>query len=298
MTVTPPHRPKAQKKASAKVQEPSSGNGKKAKRAGKAEVPASTGRGVLPPHITFADLQKAASSSSSSSSSPLSFDGTRWFVTRQTDSEVPTASQPNALSIHELLHPLQGLRAAFMVAGYIDPAWILSTFGPAPSSAPVTIVVHNKTRFAGDVIDETTFIQEHPFPPNADWVCIGVKTKKSLMHAKTLLFRFDAYLRVVITSANLNPQWEVSREVLWVQDFPITGTGEPRGGEFKDDYVDFLEKVTGRLGRQRLKASWPGWTSAVRGPRSLPPARAPTRRAPRRETPRPGARWDTSAWAR
>lgn len=56
---------------------------------------------------------------------------------------------------------------------------------------------------------------------NSNWLGLGVKPHTGgCLHAKFLLFRSSAGLRVVVCGSNLfQSQWETDRDTLWVQDF-------------------------------------------------------------------------------
>jgi Tyrosyl-DNA phosphodiesterase len=64
-----------------------------------------------------------------------------------------------------------------------------------------------------------------------DWRLYPRGDSSRLQHAKLKIIRFDDdFLRIVVTSSNAYLQWGTARDVIWVQDFPISSSSCGAGG--------------------------------------------------------------------
>lgn len=112
-------------------------------------------------------------------------------------------------------------REALLTAFVADLEWVAAEFGPACSTvlvrhydprqepAGAATVCRGLRVVNPPALGEIAPFQ--PFPPN--------------LHSKLMVLRFDDRVRVVVSSANLQPaDWECVGQVIWAADFPLTDT--------------------------------------------------------------------------
>lgn len=169
------------------------------------------------------------------------FDGQGYHLTRLEGEQPPQphgvgdAATTSTLTLPGLLEPRDRLTHLFIVAGTINPTWMITHGGLAnlPSSleAPPTIIYQNnndRDPMAGEArpTAKSALQAASPaLPPEAQWEVFQHPKKGLVQHAKLLLLRFGpgagadgedggpGFLRVCIGSSNLYPQWGHSRGV-------------------------------------------------------------------------------------
>ena len=81
-------------------------------------------------------------------------------------------------------------------------------------------------------------------PEGHAWTWVSHKLNRGIVHGKMMVLRRRDSMRVVVASSNLNDEWRLSREVLWVQDFPLLE--DPKmdpSGSFYEDLNEICENL-------------------------------------------------------
>ncbi|MCD7463937.1 hypothetical protein HAX54_051715 [Datura stramonium] len=154
------------------------------------------------------------------------------FVLNRLASEGPPnfSEDPNAVSLPELLYPIENLEQLFIATFTADIPWFLS-YCEIPADLPVTIACHNAERCWSSNPDKrsSTPYPDFPnlvvvYPPFPEVIAFGQDLRKSGIgchHPKLLVLQRKDSLRVVVTSANLvSGQWCRVTNTVWWQDFP------------------------------------------------------------------------------
>ena len=144
---------------------------------------------------------------------PTWFDGRDYYLNRVVYEE---AGDSGRISLSELAAP--GVTSCFLTSlMQDDDEWLLRNFGHVPELCVVASANRDKK---GSAVGEAS-LMEACFPSKPRWKRVVVRPRSGIMHAKLSLLRFNDRLRVVVASANLGLQWDLVRESIWVQDFPL-----------------------------------------------------------------------------
>ncbi|KAJ8536135.1 hypothetical protein K7X08_034536 [Anisodus acutangulus] len=154
------------------------------------------------------------------------------FVLNRLASEGPPkfSDDHNAVSLPELLYPIENLELLFIATFTADIPWFLS-YCEIPADLPVTIACHNTERCWSSSPDKRSSkpCSDFPnlvvvYPPFPEVIAFGQDLRKSGIgchHPKLLVLQRKDSLRVVVTSANLVAgQWCRVTNTIWWQDFP------------------------------------------------------------------------------
>ncbi|XP_049396510.1 uncharacterized protein LOC125860570 isoform X1 [Solanum stenotomum] len=154
------------------------------------------------------------------------------FVLNRLASEGPPnfLEDPNAVSLQEILYPIETLEQLFIATFTADIPWFLS-YCEIPADLPVTIACHNAERCWSSSPDRRSS-KPYPdfpnlvvvYPPFPEVIAFGQDLRKSGIgchHPKLLVLQRRDSLRVVVTSSNLVAgQWCRVTNTIWWQDFP------------------------------------------------------------------------------
>ena len=176
--------------------------------------------------------------------SPRWFDGATFFVSKALHRD-PSAHFSWSISRAELLRgcALAGNTSKAAAPRVVlastmlhDPHWMAGLFRECGADSAETEVffVHDN---AGRCPPDHVYAKQIEKTFGQRWNITSYRPNEGsgIFHAKVLIARYDAHLRVIILSSNLMPQFEHVVEVCWAQDFPILGEGEPddSGGDFR-----------------------------------------------------------------
>ena len=101
-----------------------------------------------------------------------------------------------------------------------------------------------------------------------------LKKQFSVFHPKVLLIKFNTFLRVVITTANMiEKDWEQLGQIIWFQDFPYTV--EPVPCTFKSDLIKFFEDILPSEKTVSVKKAPPVYKSYAKGSEPTPDTEVP-----------------------
>ncbi len=152
------------------------------------------------------------------------------------------------VSIHNLV--LEDCSCALITTFALDPIadqlWLESIFSPFTQ---VTFVAH---KAQGPIVGHATLQPLYTPTTNPNWRLLECQPHTGgCLHAKLLLFRNPHGLRVVVSGNNFfQGQWQVDRDVLWVQDFSTTTTTSSSssnagcyGGEFQATLVSLVQDL-------------------------------------------------------
>ena len=117
-----------------------------------------------------------------------------------------------------------------------DDDWFERNFG---SIAQLAVVVSHEQRHEAGTLLKERYYRRHP-----QWKRLSVRPSSGgLQHSKLMLLRMSNRLRVVVASANLGPQWDIVRETVWIQDFPLKqgGAASPFGDDLRTFCTDLVE---------------------------------------------------------
>lgn len=128
------------------------------------------------------------------------------------------------LTISEVLHAEEPLHQVVCSAILVDYGWMRETFS---KRIPLTLCLHRP---------ETPQPIVHT-PEGTNWQVVEWSPGRGSLHAKLLLLRFETFVRVVVSSANLTDEWSTVQNVLWLQDFPRAAAPAP--SEFSAYLRDF-----------------------------------------------------------
>ncbi|KAF6163787.1 hypothetical protein GIB67_012146 [Kingdonia uniflora] len=163
-------------------------------------------------------------------SNVCSSSGKKFFLNRLDCMNSSSTKEHMAVSLPELLHPVETLSGMFIATFTSDVSWFLS-YCEVPNNLPVTIACHNTERCWSSSPDNRTTAPyvEFPnlvvvYPPFPEEIAFGKDRKKhgiACHHPKLLVLQREDSIRVVVTSANLNSkQWNSVTNTVWWQDFP------------------------------------------------------------------------------
>ncbi|XP_060205331.1 uncharacterized protein LOC132633125 isoform X1 [Lycium barbarum] len=157
--------------------------------------------------------------------------GKKFVLNRLANEGPPKFSEdPDAVSLPELLYPIETLEQLFIATFTADIPWFLS-YCEIPADLPVTIACHNAERCWSSSPDKRTSkpYSDFPklvvvYPPFPEVIAFGQDLRKAGIgchHPKLLVLQRRDSLRVVVTSANLVAgQWCRVTNTVWWQDFP------------------------------------------------------------------------------
>ncbi|KAF3650889.1 hypothetical protein FXO38_16907 [Capsicum annuum] len=157
--------------------------------------------------------------------------GKKFVLNRLASEGPPSLSEdPNAVSLPELLYPIENIEQLLIATFTADIPWFVS-YCEIPADLPVTIACHNAERCWSSSPDKRSS-KPYPdfpnlvvvYPPFPEVIAFGQDLRKSGIgchHPKLLVLQRRDSLRVVVTSANLVAgQWCRVTNTIWWQDFP------------------------------------------------------------------------------
>ncbi|XP_028766135.1 uncharacterized protein LOC114724031 isoform X1 [Neltuma alba] len=156
--------------------------------------------------------------------------GKNFYLNRLEFANYGSSGHHNAISLPELLYPVESISRMFIATLTSDIKWFLS-YCEIPFHLPVTIACHNAERCWSSRPDDRMSMP-YPeysnltvvYPPFPDSVAFGNDRKKqgiACHHPKLFVVQREDSIRVVITSANLvEKQWNGVTNTIWWQDFP------------------------------------------------------------------------------
>ena len=178
----------------------------------------------------------------------------------------------DTVQLAEVLRP--GLRGALFTTMKLDLTWLLEAF-PFLTGVPCCFSMHDAhdhdvhpvaAQYPSlQVLRPTTALAKHPYGTN---------------HGKVMVLRYDRFVRLVVSSANLIPEdYSQKTNSLWIQDCPTVRACPHPPAPATEEAQDFVAVLSDYLGalftpqqiggvfrehsfdhiRARLVSSVPGW---------------------------------------
>ncbi|KAI4343525.1 hypothetical protein L6164_010864 [Bauhinia variegata] len=162
--------------------------------------------------------------------------GKNFFLNRLEFANYGSSVLDNAISLPELLYPVQSITRMFIATFTSEIKWFLS-YCKIPCHLAVTIACHNTERCWSSRTHERIDVPypDYPnlvvvYPPFPETIAFSNNRKKrgiACHHPKLLVFQREDSIRVVITSANLvEKQWNNVTNTIWWQDFPRVSSAD------------------------------------------------------------------------
>ncbi|KAF7834080.1 tyrosyl-DNA phosphodiesterase [Senna tora] len=189
--------------------------------------------------------------------------GKKFYLNRLEYANYGSPEDCYAISLPELLYPVESISRMFIATFTSDIKWFLS-YCQIPIHLPLTIACHNTERCWSSRPDNRMSIPnpDYPnlvvvYPPFPESVAFSNNRKKqgiACHHPKLLVLQREDTIRVVITSANLvEKQWNSVTNTIWWQDFPRVSSADygslfPKpynSGLHLDSKCDFAAQLAG-----------------------------------------------------